>query len=176
MAVPMRASAADYLNRKLDLGLTMTSLIKSGVLALALVWQLAQKRYVPAPCWLSVVLISIVATLITDNLVDGLQVRLLDSAIISAGALAATLVLWYRSKGTLSIHSIFTNIRKACYWLMLRVKPELEFPSKLPTYQAHPNRNTFQIIEKAWQELGDSNPRPSVLETDALPTELNSCA
>ena len=25
-----------------------------------------------------------------------------------------------------------------------------------------------------WQELGDSNPRPSVLETDALPTELNS--
>ncbi len=30
--------------------------------------------------------------------------------------------------------------------------------------------------KKAWQELGDSNPRPSVLETDALPTELNSCA
>ena len=27
-----------------------------------------------------------------------------------------------------------------------------------------------------WQELGDSNPRPSVLETDALPTELNSCS
>src|SRR5690606_32233249 len=25
----------------------------------------------------------------------------------------------------------------------------------------------------AWQGLGDSNPRPSVLETDALPTELN---
>ena len=25
-----------------------------------------------------------------------------------------------------------------------------------------------------WQGLGDSNPRPSVLETDALPTELNS--
>ena len=28
--------------------------------------------------------------------------------------------------------------------------------------------------KRRWQELGDSNPRPSVLETDALPTELNS--
>ena len=27
----------------------------------------------------------------------------------------------------------------------------------------------------AWQGLRDSNPRPSVLETDALPTELNPC-
>ena len=29
--------------------------------------------------------------------------------------------------------------------------------------------------ERKWQERQDSNPRPSVLETDALPTELRSC-
>ena len=34
--------------------------------------------------------------------------------------------------------------------------------------------SSYNVLEK-WQELGDSNPRPSVLETDALPTELNSC-
>ena len=28
--------------------------------------------------------------------------------------------------------------------------------------------------EKGWQERQDSNPRPSVLETDALPAELRS--
>lgn len=28
---------------------------------------------------------------------------------------------------------------------------------------------------KMWQERQGSNPRPSVLETDALPTELRSC-
>ncbi len=27
-----------------------------------------------------------------------------------------------------------------------------------------------------WQEWRDSNPRPSVLETDALPAELHSCS
>ena len=34
---------------------------------------------------------------------------------------------------------------------------------------------TISKSVRKWQELGDSNPRPSVLETDALPTELNSC-
>ena len=34
---------------------------------------------------------------------------------------------------------------------------------------------TISKYVRKWQELGDSNPRPSVLETDALPTELNSC-
>src|SRR6185312_5311638 len=29
---------------------------------------------------------------------------------------------------------------------------------------------------RGWQEWRDSNPRPSVLETDALPTELHSCS
>ncbi len=31
----------------------------------------------------------------------------------------------------------------------------------------------FYTMGMDWQGLRDSNPRPSVLETDALPTELN---
>src|SRR5689334_9177498 len=33
-----------------------------------------------------------------------------------------------------------------------------------------------QKPEKGWQEWRGSNPRPSVLETDALPAELHSCS
>ena len=43
---------------------------------------------------------------------------------------------------------------------------------------ARPQRQTNRTnssVEK-WQGLRDSNPRPSVLETDALPTELNPYA
>jgi hypothetical protein len=32
----------------------------------------------------------------------------------------------------------------------------------------------MQLYNANWQEWRDSNPRPSVLETDALPTELHS--
>src|SRR5690606_5131553 len=42
----------------------------------------------------------------------------------------------------------------------------------LPRGSLH--REIFSL-GRVWQEWRDSNPRPSVLETDALPTELHSC-
>jgi uncharacterized membrane-anchored protein len=119
MAVTMGETAADYLNVQMGLGLTATSLIMSGVLAGALIWQFAQKKYVPVAYWLSVVLISIVGTLIADNLVDNFGVPLLDTTIFFAIALAATFLLWFQAERTLSIHSIFTNRREAFYWLAI---------------------------------------------------------
>ncbi|MGR9258371.1 COG4705 family protein [Rhizobium leguminosarum] len=119
MAVTMGETAADYLNMQMGLGLTVTSLIMSAILAGALVWQFAQKKYVPATYWLSVVLISIVGTLITDNLVDNFNVPLLDTTIAFAIALALTFLLWFHTERTLSIHSIFTNRREGFYWLAI---------------------------------------------------------
>lgn len=119
MAVTMGETAADYINVQLGLGLTLTSLIMSGVLAAALVWQFSQKKYVPAPYWLAVVLISVVGTLVTDNLVDNFHVPLIATAIFFAMALALTFLFWFRSERTLSIHSIFTTRREAFYWLTI---------------------------------------------------------
>ena len=119
MAVTMGETAADYLAVNLGLGLTATSLIMAGILAVALVAQFTQKRYVPWAYWLAVVLISIVGTLVTDNLVDNFGVKLLTTTIAFTIALIATFALWYRSERTLSIHSIFTNRREAFYWLAI---------------------------------------------------------
>ena len=119
MAVTMGETAADYLGVNLGLGLTTTSLIMSAVLIVALVVQFAQKRYVPWAYWLAVVLVSIVGTLVTDNLVDNFGVTLMTTTIIFTVALAATFALWYWSEGTLSIHSIFTTKRETYYWLAI---------------------------------------------------------
>jgi uncharacterized membrane-anchored protein len=119
MAVTMGETAADYLSVNMGLGLATTSILMSGVLIAALVWQLWQRRYVPAPYWLAVVLISIVGTLITDNLVDNFHVPLIVTTIVFSVALAITFAAWYRSEGTLSIHTVFTTRREAFYWLTI---------------------------------------------------------
>ena len=119
MAVTMGETAADYINVQMGLGLTTTSLLMSAVLLGALAWQFRQKRYFPAPYWLSVVLISVVGTLITDNLVDTFHIPLLVTTIAFAIALAATFITWFLSERTLSIHSIFTTRREAFYWLAI---------------------------------------------------------
>lgn len=119
MAVTMGETAADYLAVNLGFGLTATSLIMTAVLIGALFLQFGQKRYVPWSYWLAVVLVSIVGTLVTDNLVDSFGVSLVTTTVIFTLALAATFLCWFRSEGTLSIHTVFTTRREAWYWLAI---------------------------------------------------------
>ncbi|WP_346900502.1 hypothetical protein [uncultured Roseibium sp.] len=119
LAVTVGETAADYIAVNLGLGLSATSAIMSGFLIAALVLQFAQRKYVPWIYWLAVVLISVVGTLITDNLVDNLGYSLESTTIGFSIALAATFGLWYAVEKTLSIHSIYTFRREAFYWLAI---------------------------------------------------------
>jgi uncharacterized membrane-anchored protein len=110
-------TAADYLNVDLGFGLNGTTYVMSAVLAVVLAFQFRARKYVPGIYWLAVVLISIVGTLITDNLVDNLGVPLETTAIAFSIALAATFAVWWASERTLSIHTIFTTRREGFYWL-----------------------------------------------------------
>ncbi len=112
-------TAADYLNDTLGFGLDNTSLLMSGLLAVALVFQLRARRYVPGIYWVSVVLISVVGTLVSDKLADDLGVPLLTTTILFAVLLAVTFVAWFASERTLSIHSIVTSRRETFYWLAI---------------------------------------------------------
>ncbi len=116
LATTVGETAADFLNFNLNLGLTGTSLLMSALLALFLVMQLRRRLYVPWLYWVTVVLISIVGTLISDNLVDNLGVALETTTSVFAVALAATFMVWYRIERTLSIHTITTTRRELFYW------------------------------------------------------------
>src|SRR6478735_8717237 len=97
LATTVGETGADYLNFNLGLGLTTTSLL-AGVLLLGLLWlQLRQDRYVPWIYWLTVVFLSIVGTLITDNLTDNFGVGLYVSSAVFAVALGVTFFAWHRS-------------------------------------------------------------------------------
>jgi uncharacterized membrane-anchored protein len=114
-------SFADYVNETLGFGLTNTTLVFSVALVAVLVWQFRLPRYVPAVYWLAVVLISVVGTLLTDNLTDGLGVELWISTTVFAVLLAVVFAVWYAREHTLSIHSIVTTPREAFYWLAVLV-------------------------------------------------------
>ena len=119
LATTVGETAADFLNINLNLGLTGTTLIMGGLLITTLFFQFRLNRYVPGIYWLAVVMISVVGTLITDNLVDNFEVPLEVTTILFAIALATTFAVWYYNEKTLSIHSIFTSKREAFYWLAI---------------------------------------------------------
>lgn len=119
MAVTVGETAADFLNANLGLGLSNTSWLMSGLLIAALFVQFAQRKYVPWTYWVTVVLVSIVGTLITDNLVDNLGVSQQAASIGFAIALGTTFAIWYLAERTLSIHTIYTTRREVFYWLAI---------------------------------------------------------
>jgi len=112
-------TAADLLNENLGLGLTTTSYLIGVLLVLTLIVQFRLPRYVPGVYWLAVVLISVVGTLFSDNLVDNLEVPLQTTTIGFGVALAVVFAGWYASERTLSIHTIVTTRREAFYWLAI---------------------------------------------------------
>ncbi|HRV60262.1 MAG TPA: hypothetical protein P5138_06495, partial [Solirubrobacterales bacterium] len=65
-------TAADYMNVDLGFGLTNTTYAIGALLIVTLIFQFRSKRYVPGIYWTAVVLISVVGTLISDNLVDNM--------------------------------------------------------------------------------------------------------
>jgi uncharacterized membrane-anchored protein len=107
---------ADYLNSTLGWGLTNTTYAMGALLIATLVFQFRARKYIPGVYWLAVVLLSIVGTLITDNLTDNFGVPLETTTIIFAVALLITFGAWYASERTLSIHTIYTTRREAFYW------------------------------------------------------------
>lgn len=119
LAVTVGETAADYLAINLGYGLTATTWAMTAVLAVVLVLQFAQKRYVPWAYWLAVVMVSIVGTLITDSMVDTWDIALVTSTTFFATILALTFIGWQATEHTLSIHTIYTTRREAFYWLAI---------------------------------------------------------
>jgi len=112
-------TAADFLSVDLHFGLAGTSLVMFGLLGVALTFQLRATRYVPWRYWLTVVLVSVVGTLITDNLTDNLGVPLEATTAVFGAGLLATFAYWYARERTLSIHRINTRSRELYYWLAI---------------------------------------------------------
>jgi len=90
------------------------------LMLIALAWTLRRQfradRYDAWTYWSVVVMVAIFGTSAADALHVGLGIPYLDSTIFYSAVLAIIFVVWHRSEGTLSIHSVRTRRREAFYW------------------------------------------------------------
>ena len=89
MSTTVGETGADYLAVHVGLGTNVTAAIMVTLLIAALGWQLRSPRYVPWIYWLTVVLVSVVGTEITDFLTDKLEISLYASTAAFSVLLAA---------------------------------------------------------------------------------------
>ncbi|HWG61583.1 MAG TPA: hypothetical protein VG253_07705 [Streptosporangiaceae bacterium] len=82
----------------------------------ALTAQFATRRYVPWIYWSTVAMVAVFGTMAADVLHVAIGVPYVDSTALFLVVLAVVFLVWYRSEGTLSIHSIYTPRREVFYW------------------------------------------------------------
>jgi uncharacterized membrane-anchored protein len=83
---------------------------------IAMVLQFRAKRYNAWIYWFAVVMVAVFGTQCADVLHIKFHIPYVVSTAFYAIVLVAIFILWYRTEGTLSIHSIRTPRREAFYW------------------------------------------------------------
>lgn len=114
-------SFADYINETLGFGLVNTTILFGVALVVSLALQFRTRHYTPWIYWLTVVLVSVEGTLLTDNLTDGHNVPLWISSTLFSVLLVGVFAAWWIRERTLSIHAVNTGSREAWYWLTVLV-------------------------------------------------------
>ncbi len=85
-------------------------------LAFAIWLQMRQREYRAPVYWFAVMMVAIFGTMAADGIHDGASIPYSVTTPVFALVMAAIFLLWYRSEGTLSIHSITTGRREGFYW------------------------------------------------------------
>src|SRR5271155_5454567 len=81
------------------------------------IWlQMRQREYRAPIYWFAVMMVAIFGTMAADGIHDGASIPYSVTTPLFALVVAAIFFLWYRSEGTLSIHSITTRRRESYYW------------------------------------------------------------
>src|SRR5580698_1899236 len=106
-------AASDYLALH---GYVLAGVVEVGLIIVATWLQFRTRRYVAAAYWFLALAIAVFGTGAADFLHLIVGIPYAGTTFLWAVVLAAVFWQWYRSEGTLSIHSITTRRREMYYW------------------------------------------------------------
>jgi uncharacterized membrane-anchored protein len=109
----MGEAMSDFLGQK---SVPLAGVIGVFGLWFALWLQLRQREYRAPIYWFAVMMVAIFGTMMADGLRDGASLSYAVTTPFFAIVVAVIFFRWYRSEGTLSIHSITTRRRELYYW------------------------------------------------------------
>lgn len=114
----MGEAASDYLAA---LSIPLAAVVGLSGFVVAMWVQLRTRRYQAWAYWFAVAMVAVFGTMAADALHVVLHIPYTVTTAGYAVALVAVLVVWHRTEGTLSIHSITTRRRELFYWTTVLV-------------------------------------------------------
>jgi uncharacterized membrane-anchored protein len=114
LSTGMGEAFADYL--ALRYSPILAGVVGTVLFVLGMYWQLTARRYSAVRYWFAVAMVAVFGTLGADGLHIVFGVPYTESTAGFLVVLAVIILAWYRTEGTLSIHSVVTPRRELFYW------------------------------------------------------------
>jgi uncharacterized membrane-anchored protein len=118
-ATTLGETAGDAVSMSMDLGYVVGTAIFALIFLLAVAAQISAKKFHPVPYWATIVASTTVGTTLADFADRSLGVGYSGGASLLFVLLVASLAIWYRSLGSISIHSVSSKRAEMFYWITI---------------------------------------------------------
>ena len=115
-ATTLGETAGDLLSMTLAVGYAVSSVILLGCFVLALLGQLAARRYHPALYWSVILATSTAGTTMSDFMDRSLGLGYAKGSALLVTLLSAVLLVWRRSEGSLAVDRALSRRAELFYW------------------------------------------------------------
>src|ERR1700758_1944302 len=119
LATTLGETGGDAVSMSMNLGYVIASIIFLGVFAAVVAAQIAAKTFYPFLYWAVIVATTTLGTTLADFADRSLGVGYPGGTTIVVALLIASLAIWYRSEGTVSVESIVTAKAEWFYWITI---------------------------------------------------------
>ena len=118
-ATTLGETGGDTLSMTFGLGYLVSTLIFASVLGVLVACQIAAKKFHPFLYWATIIASTTAGTTLADFADRSLGIGYLGGSLLLLGCVLASLALWYRSEGTVSVDTVSTPRAEGFYWLTI---------------------------------------------------------
>jgi len=119
LATTLGETGGDAVTMSMNLGYLIGTAIFAVIFAAAVTAQMGAKRFHPFLYWFVIVATTTVGTTLADFVDRSLGIGYLGGSSLLAALLLASLAIWYRTLGTVSVASVQSRQAEAFYWVTI---------------------------------------------------------
>ena len=118
-ATTLGETGGDALSMSMNLGYLVSTGIFAAIFVVAVICQVAAKRFHPFFYWTTIVATTTVGTTLADFADRSLGIGYTGGALLLFALLVASLLIWYRSMGSISVETVSSPQAEMFYWVTI---------------------------------------------------------
>ncbi|MDD2465680.1 MAG: hypothetical protein PHI97_16910 [Desulfobulbus sp.] len=118
-ATTLGETGGDTVSMSLNLGYLLGTAIFAGIFLVAVAAQIKATAFHPSLYWITIIATTTVGTTLADFADRSLGIGYAGGSLLLCGLLGMSLIVWYRSMGTISVQSINSAQAETFYWVTI---------------------------------------------------------